>query len=208
MAFVRAAGRVSRLCVVTVLSSALLYAGACSSSAPDESPPPVNEDLSDVIYVGTATDEGLLLLLAAKPVTKPESAPRVLVPVDGDTLGAATAFEYAIGAESDRRDFRGQRRGSSPWLELLGPVRAAHAHGDPMNGPGFLLVFTSSGGERLLRVFTQETSYTPGAAEWARLVAAQGPVTFNVTLAIYDQGRITTNGGPFPGASVSFTALE
>jgi hypothetical protein len=96
----------------------------------------------------------------------------------------------------------------APHWDLLGPVRAAHAHGAPMNGRGYLLVLSGPEGEVLARVFTTALSYTPDAATWDALSAEGSPITAVVTNAVFADGRVAPDGGPFAGEPITFTSGE
>lgn len=74
-----------------------------------------------------------------------------------------------------------------------------------MNGPAFLLTFSTPSNSKILRVFTQETSYSPADAEWQRLLATGSEIKLTVTLAIFDEGLIVPQGGPFVSAPVRFS---
>ena len=69
-----------------------------------------------------------------------------------------------------------------------------------MNGEGFLLAFSTADNPKLLRVFTQEEKYITTEDEWWTLATATSEVTLLVTRGVYDEGRLTADGGPFVGA--------
>lgn len=94
------------------------------------------------------------------------------------------------------------------WAELaalLGPVRAARAHGTPVNGRAYFIVFSTAEREGLVRVFTTKLSYTPDAEAWGKLRAAGAPITVSVLNAIFESNRVSRDGGPFAGEPVTFT---
>ncbi|WP_437478536.1 hypothetical protein WME75_30480 [Sorangium sp. So ce1014] len=214
---------------LAALVSAGMYAGACghdhdhgdTSSGTSSGP-----DVDDVIYEGGATDEALLALLAAAPKDEPSQGTVFDAPAEGATLagdaapeltfrvagaaqwrapGAAPALRFA-GAAPGAGD--SGAAGASLWAEvgaLLGPVRAARAHGTPINGRAYFLVFSTAEREGLLRVFTTKLSYTPDAAAWEKLRAAGAPITASVINAVFENNRIVQGGGPFPGEPVSFS---
>lgn len=203
----RAALKCVRGLTLALLASAWLYSGACSSSSGGGGSNPI--DVSDAVYVGEANDEGLVALLAAKPVEKPSSTPVITAPMEGEQLRGPAEFSYRIGAMSLLRPRqRRSRFATRPLRDLFGGERVAHAHGAAMNGPAFLLTFSTADNDKLLRVFTQETSYVPPDTEWQRLVAAGTEVTLTVTVAIFDEGLIVRDGGPFVSAPVHFTPLN
>jgi hypothetical protein len=162
--FSRAALKCLRGLGLALLASAWLYSSACSSSSGGgHSEPP---DVSDAIYVGEANDEGLVALLSAKTMEKPSSTPVITAPAEGEQPSGPIQFTYRIGAMSRLRSSERPSRFFAPSLRELSPAlrelvageHVAHAHGAAMNGPAFLLTFSSAGNEKLLRVFTQDTS--------------------------------------------------
>ncbi|WP_437775416.1 hypothetical protein [Sorangium sp. So ce1097] len=211
---------------LAALVSTAMYAGACSDGGGGASSVP---ELADVIYEGGATDEALDVLLAAEPKDDPAQGTVFDAPEDGATLPGDAAPELTFhiagaaqgaaprAAPAPRRaaggapvDLRAREpgAGSPRWGELgalLGPARAARAHGTPVNGRAYLLVFSTPGREGLLRVFTTRLSYTPDAAAWEKLRAAGAPITVDVTNAIFENNRIVQGGGPFAGEPVTFS---
>ncbi len=159
--------------------------GGAGGSAPDS--------LDDVIYEGGATDEALVELLKLTPENDSAQGTRFLAPVAGAELAAATPqeFQWEVGQQA------------SLWRSLLGPSEA-HAHGTPINGRAYFLVFSTPDKPKLLRVFTTLLSYTPDDAAWQKLVGA-GEVTASVVNALFETNRVTQDGGPFQGDEISFT---
>jgi hypothetical protein len=88
---------------------------------------------------------------------------------------------------------------------LLSGVPTARAHGTPMSGPGFLLVFRTDKHPKLLRVFTSGTEYTPNDAAWKILTTTGELVHVDIENAEFDQNRIAQDGGPYTGSEISFT---
>ncbi|HTQ05527.1 MAG TPA: hypothetical protein VMI54_16810 [Polyangiaceae bacterium] len=160
-------------------------------------------DIVDVIYEPGTTDEGVLTLLGAPLVNEPSAEPVVTAPAEQAALSGPTTFAFRVGASARREPRRRLRRALLPeWLTL---ERSAYAHGAPMNGDAFLLVFSTPTDAKVLRVFTQDRSYAPSDDEWQRLAAESGLVSLTVTHAIFEQGRLTEDGGPFVGAPLHFT---
>lgn len=89
--------------------------------------------------------------------------------------------------------------------ELLSGVRVAHAHGTPMSGAGYLLVFSTAKQPKLLRVFTTATEYTPNQAAWQKITTTGELVHVQLTNADFDQDRIAQGGGPYRGTEITFT---
>ncbi|WP_437731008.1 hypothetical protein [Sorangium sp. So ce1335] len=211
---------------LAALVSAAMYAGACGHSHDDgdtSSGPSAGPELDDVIYEGGATDEALIVLLGAEPKDEPSQRTVFDAPEDGATLPGDAAPELAFriaggaqGAAPALRRAAGDApaaqepaaAGSPVWAELgalLGPARAARAHGTPVNGRAYFLVFSTPERAGLLRVFTTKLSYTPDAAAWDKLRAAGGPITVDVTNAMFENNRIVQGGGPFAGEPVTFS---
>ena len=198
-----------RLGAVGVL---LLLPSSCSSdsSAPADQP--------DVIYVGDVTDEALDRLLALTPKNDPTQAvivdsPDLSIPLTQD--GAATFQYHVVGSEAMRAPAR--RRQSAPppssnWQrafhalgQFLSLEGTAYAHGDPYNGPAYYLVISDADAKPKLRIFTDQTSYTPEASDWQTLVQARQPLSLAITWAFFEQNAIHTDGGPFVGGTFPFT---
>ncbi|WP_437808016.1 hypothetical protein [Sorangium sp. So ce1078] len=216
---------------LAALVSAAMYAGACGHSHDHDhgdtsSGTSSGPNLDDVIYEGGATDEALIALLAAEPKDEPSQGTAFDAPEDGATLpgDAAPELTFHVAGAAQRTAPRaapaprsagaapGAREagaaGASLWAEvgaLLGPVRAAQAHGTPINGRAYFLVFSTAEREGLLRVFTTKLSYTPDAAAWEKLRAAGAPLTVSVLNAVFENNRIVQGGGPFTGEPVSFS---
>jgi len=83
--------------------------------------------------------------------------------------------------------------------------RAAAAHGVPFNGTGYFLVVSDASSRQLLRVFTDETSYTPDASRWGYLASSQQPLTLSITWAQFEENDIPVNSGPFVGGTLPLT---
>ena len=200
-------------------ATALLYACGHDDA---ESLPPGDED---VLLEGNVTDETFLALRGAldqgAPADVPSQAATLDQFADGDTLPRASApvFTWHFGAAASRgsavRPFRwaGLRlaperaatQASSAFREIFGPVRSAHAHGDPFNGNATYLVFSVDSDPKLVRVFTGATSYTPAQEAWDKMVAAGKPITLTLISAIFEDNRIVPDGGPFTGSTTQFT---
>ncbi|WP_437332609.1 hypothetical protein [Sorangium sp. So ce394] len=214
---------------LAALASAAMYVGACGHGDDhDHDDTSAVPELADVIFEGGATDEALVALLAADPKDEPSQgtvfdAPEDGAAVSGDAAPALTfhvagAARWTAPGAAPALGFAGARpgvpaagapaAGASPWAELgalLGPVRAARAHGTPINGRAYFLVFSTAEREGLLRVFTMKLSYTPDAAAWDKLRAAGGPITVSVLNAVFENNRIVQGGGPFTGEPVTFS---
>jgi hypothetical protein len=206
--------RVVWISVLVALVSTAMYAGACgggddgaSSGGPSET------SLDDVIYEGNAVDEALIALLSATPKADASQAAVFDAPAAGAALpgGAAPELSWQLGgAAQGRAPSPGApaRRAQGRWGalgELVGPIRAARAHGEPINGRAYFLVFSTARREGVLRVFTSRLTYTPDAAAWEKLRSAGETITVTVLNAVFENNRVAPGGGPFEGEPLSFS---
>jgi len=209
------AARGAAVCLSLLLA---LVATACSSDnkASDAQGPAGEQDIGQVIYVGEPTDEALLRLLDSTAMADPHHAltldsPDVTAPVPKDAP-VTFAFHVAASAQSTPTMQRalGQpgrfawRRGLHEFLQLIAPVRIAHAHGAPYNGTAYYLVVSDRDSKPVLQVFTSETSFTPEAVDFQHLVDAPQPLTLEITFADFEDNRIPSGGGPFQGGKFQF----
>ncbi|NUP06910.1 MAG: hypothetical protein HOW73_12730 [Polyangiaceae bacterium] len=185
------------------------------------------EDLSDVIYEAEATDEALEALVADTPKDEPEKAAVFDAPANDEAVPAAETFTFrwhAGGQAAIPRDlFVPARRTAHPirfgavehdgftttartLLEgMLSNVPSAHAHGTPVNGPGYFLVFSTADNAKLVRVFTLATEYTPDDTAWGELTGAGAPITATILSAEFEENRVLQDGGPWESAPLTFT---
>lgn len=161
-------------------------------------------DMEGVVYAGTANDEALYALLTAKVTADAAQAAVFDVPAEGAALPEDTpaTFQWHVAGASAAVSPKG-----AVWAALGSLVgeREALAHGAPVNGRAYLVVFSTPGDDKLLRVFTTDLSYTPDATAWAALTSAKGTISATVTNALFEEGRITQGGGPFQGKTVTFS---
>ncbi len=73
------------------------------------------------------------------------------------------------------------------------------------NGQTFFLAFSVPENAKLLRVFTNLTTYTPDAATWQKLVSASQPITLSITSGTFENDMLTPDGGPHSGQTLSLT---
>lgn len=193
-------------------------------------------ELADVIYEGSANDHGLEALLAATPLTNPPKVAVFDSPKEGTELPASpiptltwhleassasgndggaraptapSGVRWALGdLLNGWRAPRVARSGLGPLLDLVGPVRAAAAHGPPLNGTAYLLVFSDGADKTLLRVFTTDTKYTPDDAAWAKLKGTESIVQAWILTGIFDSNQVASDGGPFRGPWIAFTIAK
>jgi hypothetical protein len=156
---------------------------------------------TDAIYLGNATDEGLAAFDAATPTTDAAKAPALTSPTAGQKVPAATpiAFNWKETPTALLPRSAPRYGGSSPF----GAMRAAHAHGNPMNGRAYLLALRSNG-STVVRVFTTNTTYTPDDAAWTKLKNAKSIEAVLATVS-YDNNNIVQGSGPFVAPGVAFT---
>ena len=176
----------------------------CESSSGPSTPSSTAPDINGVVFEGLATDEALVIMLGLQARAEPAQSAVIDVPAAQMSLPAATpaTFAWHIGelanAGPSFDDWASTLRG------LLGPG-VAHAHGVPMNGRGYFLVFSTPSSPKLLRVFTTDLTYTPDAVAWGALVSAGEPISLEITNAIFEDNRVAQDGGPFSGSAVSFS---
>jgi hypothetical protein len=196
-----------------LLGLAVALAG-CGASPPPSSPGNVavqsydggGPDLADVVYAAAASDDALRRLLATPAQTVAGWGLVINSPSGGAMLpaDAPMTFAYAPMTACRRGDHGRLRRVLTELAAMLGPERSAYAHGPPFNGTGTLLVVTDATGERRLRVFTGDSSFTPSADQWTALAASRQPLTLTLTWADFDDNRIPDGYGPFVGGTVQF----
>ena len=181
-------------------------------------------DLSGVIYEDAATDEALEALLAASIANEPEKAAVIDAPEGGDALPATPipTFRWHAGTQAS-----GPVRSPAQWWTLpRGPVRtpssrfaslleqalsgvpSAYAHGDPVNGTGYFLVLSTASNDKLVRVFTLGTEYTPDPTTWATITGAGEPIFAAILSAEFEANRVIQGGGPWQSEPITFTVGE
>jgi hypothetical protein len=171
-----------------------------------------------VVYDGDANDEALAALVAVEGPKTPTTYAIFDAPAEGAVLPASpaptftwhlkTAPESDAGTDSGAFLLRAKppERFASlgPLLDLFGPERAARAHGTPLSGLGYLLLFTTETNNDLLRVFTSKTSYTPGTGAMEIFKGVKGVIQAWILTGVFDNNALTPDGGPFPGPWISF----
>ncbi|UQA62081.1 hypothetical protein E8A73_017030 [Polyangium aurulentum] len=196
-----------RMAVVGAMSAlvwASLGAGACGGEDGGTSGGATPPDMEGVIYAGGANDEALYALLTATAKDDPKQEAAIDTPEEGAMLPKDPAASFSWHISGTGASLSPSFDPAGALREWLG-VRAAHAHGTPVNGRGYLLVFSVPGNDKLLRVFTTELSYTPDASAWSKLASAGAPITLTITNAIFEDSRVAQGGGPFLGEGVTFS---
>lgn len=205
----------ARFLVLVPLAFALPY--ACSEHD-EEAALPAGYD--DVIYEGEVTDEALVSLVAALDQGAPSNTPSQAATLDTPAAGAALpktpipTFTWHTGMTTRLAPKHTPRllptnvepsRLTGPLLELLGPERAAHAHGTPFTGTATWVVFSTDTDPKLARVLTSWATYTPSQAVWDKMVATGKPITVELVSALFADNRVATDGGPFQGSKTTFS---
>ncbi|MFS8065381.1 MAG: hypothetical protein ACMG6S_03310 [Byssovorax sp.] len=219
----KASTRVLRVLFLCGLASVGLYGGASCSSGKDtggtSSASGTGGASADVVvYEGDANDEALEALEAVEGPANPSTYAVFDEPKEGVVLPSSPAptFKWHLKMPSDAdagtdsgafllRPALPERRALlGPLLELFGKERTAEAHGTPLTGLGYLLLFTSEKNNDLLRVFTSKTTYTPGPGAMEILQAVDGPIQAWILTGVFDNNVLTADGGPFRGPWISF----
>lgn len=212
-----------RLLFLLPLACAALY------GCPQEETHEPGDEYADVIYGGAATDEAMVSLGSSldqkPPIEDPARAPVLDTPaatsLPADTIvdftwhfGQAASLRaplpWAPAAPAPEgptllRLASEARALVGPLADLVGPPRAAHAHGDPLTGTATFLVFSTKSDPKLVRVFTDQTSFTPGQETWDTLAAAGEEITLSLIAADFDANRIADGGDPVQGTKFTFT---
>lgn len=177
----------------------------CESTTEPAIPTSTQPDIEGVVYEGLATDEALVILLGFDAQSVPAQNVVLDNPVPQMSLPAASpaTFAWHIGEMANAWP-PSLREWPATFAAMLEP-RPAYAHGAPINGRGYFLVFSTPSSPKLLRVFTTDLTYTPDATAWATLVSVGGPISLTVTNAIFEDNRIAQGGGPFAGSAISFS---
>lgn len=173
---------------------------------------PGNVGPEGVVYEGTATDEALVVLLAAPP--KPGSAMiTITAPSSGQMVPAAAPMTFtwtgglsAAPPPPSAPRFYASRPSERRWFDAIAgvfAVRPAFAHPNPHNGSGYYLRVISNDKE-IVKVFTSTKSYTPDAATWQRLTSAGDELRATLLYAFFEKNNITSDGGPAEAAPVTF----
>jgi hypothetical protein len=186
-----------------------VYGGACSSDDSESVPTDEgNPELADVLYEGGTTDEALEALLDAEPIDDPAKAAVLTWPGDGDEMPRSPIIKFCWNGGTAGAELGPalRSRPASPWYrEIVGSERAAEAHGAPLNGKAYFVVFSTPSNDKLVRVFTTATEFLPDETTWEKIVSAEEPITVTITTAIFDDNLLASDGGPFAGTPVTFT---
>ncbi len=205
---------VRTLCLSLAVTGGI-YVGACGG---DDTTAQENNGLSDVIYQGNTNDEALEQLLAAPSKNDESQAAVVDMPLAGIEVPSSppAVFTWHSGATAFRTPAR-QKLLDVPALasprvpalvelaSLFGPVREAEAHGPPVNGKVYFMTLATVSNPTMVRVFTDQTSYTPTQDVWDKLSAKHEVITITILTAYFDNDVLAADGGPFTGVASTFT---
>jgi hypothetical protein len=209
--------RLVTVALFSALASSGIYLVSCSSDSSDGAK---EGELADVVYEGEVTDEALEEMLGAAPEDWPWKGGVMDSPSDGGVIPATPIATFVWHTDVSHVEDGGTEGGASllpmpkqvrpgSWLDgLIGPERAAFAHGAPYNGTAFFLVFSTPSDPKLLRVFTGETSYTPDEKAWAKLIGAKTQIKLEISSAIFENNLLASDGGPYKGTPITFTIQE
>lgn len=222
--------RVLRVLFLCGLASVGLYGGASCSSDKETTTGTTSTGSTGgaggaiaqdvVVYEGDANDEALAALTAVEGPMNPTTFAIFDEPKEGVVLPASPAptFKWHLKMPSDAGTDSGafllrpappQRQALlGPLLDLLGKERAAEAHGTPLTGLGYLLLFSSDKNNDLLRVFTSKTTYTPGPGAMEILQGVDGVIQVWILTGVFDNNALTADGGPFRGPWTSFEFMK
>jgi hypothetical protein len=215
------ASRIARILLLCGLASVGIYGAACgdlettggtassSTGAPDPHP--------GLIYEGDANDAAYSALTAKDGPVNPATYAIFDSPAEGAVYPAASTPTFTwhmnaqpgAGARNDSGDFLlhgappTHRASLGPLLDLLGGERAAAAAGNPVNGLGYLLLFSSEKDAKLLRVFTTRSSYAPDAAAM-EIMKGVGTVQVWILTGLFKNDALTADGSPFRGPWTAF----
>jgi hypothetical protein len=234
----RTSTRVLRVLFLCGLASVALYGGASCSSDKETSGGTTSASGTGgaggesahrvVVYEGDANDEALEALEAVQGPMNPTTYAIFDEPKEGVVLPASPAptFKWHLKTPADADAGTGTDSGTDsgafllrpalperrallgPLLELFGKERSAEAHGPPLTGLGYLLLFSSEKDNDLLRVFTTKTTYTPGVGAMEILQGVEGPIQVWILTGAFDNNVLTPDGGPFRGPWTSFEFMK
>jgi hypothetical protein len=101
-----------------------------------------------------------------------------------------------------------RRASLGPLLDLFAGERSAAAQGNPVNGLGYLLLFSTEKNNDLLRVFTTKTTYTPAGGALEIMKGAEGLIQVWILTGLFKDNALTADGGPFRGPWTSYTLTK
>lgn len=191
--------RAFRVAVVLFVALLAPYAPGCGDDHESGGRP-------GVVYEGGTNDEALDKLLATTAKSEPAKRPELVFPTRGAHVPAAPIPTFSWKASPTGFHVT-PRRGGTKFASSfpIGPLREAKAHGTPVNGKAYLVVFAAPGQPTLAQVFTTKTTYVPDEATWTVMKNVRGDITITVTVGTFDNNNLVQDGGPFVSDSVPFT---
>jgi hypothetical protein len=216
------ASRIARVLLLCGLTSIGIYGGACgdlettggATSSSTGAPAAAHPGL---IYEGDANDTAYAAITAKDGPVNPATYAIFDSPAEGAVYPVTSAPTFTwhmnaqpgAGARNDSGDFLlrpaapALRAALGPLLDLFGGERVAAAAGNPVNGLGYLLLFSSEKDAKLLRVFTTKTSYAPDQAAM-EIMKGVGTVQVWILTGLFKNDALTADGGPFRGPWTAF----
>lgn len=155
---------------------------------------------SGVVYPdeNRASDEALERVWEARCRASSAKGFVLSSPEDGAVVPAGAPVEIRWEVSSSGSAFLGLRLG----------IARAHAHLPPITGDVYLVELAPVTGGEPLYVFTADTSWTPGDAEWSRL-AEMKEIRVTVWSAHLEKGVIfEASDGPFVSPRVGRFTIE
>jgi hypothetical protein len=191
--------RLFRTVMLAALGSMFVYVPACSSST--DTGMSSNPLTAGVVRQGSVTDAALIQMVSTEAddwgwaggvFDTPAADPTT---TSAATISASEPFTFTWHADpTDSSSDAGA--GNTPV-------------GSGLSGMAYLLVFSTPGNAKLLRVFTTEPTYTPDAAAWSSLLAAAAaestPLNVTLTTATFASDVLNPEGGPHKGQTLVLT---
>lgn len=203
--------RLARTLVLSLLVSGALSVAACESEETPTSQTPTG--FEDVQFFGDTNLAALQTVLSRKAKSGEPERAVIDYPVQGKSVPAAPAatitWHTGVIASLTPAEPRSPGETAAPtgptWEELFGGLRSAHASEIPVSGVVHYLVIWTPNHPQAVRVFTDQTSYTPDEATWNKLVATREQMVIEIITAKLEGGEITPDGGPFMGLPTTFS---
>jgi hypothetical protein len=172
--------------IITCSVAAVMLSAGCAEDDGIER----NDSPADVVYENNGTDEAWITLAEAgwDPVTA--NALTLTAPSAIRRDGEAPTFTWSQALAS--RVTRSAPESSFAWRFEDLFISRAKAHLPPVTGDIYRVDIEA--GDKVIRVLTGATSYTPDEEAWATIKQASR-VRVSLTYAYFLNGRITT--GPF-----------
>ncbi len=199
-----AASPLIRVVLLAGLASVGIYGGASCDPAETPSSNATNPAL---VFEGDANAPAYADLTAVQGPENPATYAIFDTPAEGAVYAATRvpAFTWHMNAQPGGGAFLLSpapplRHASlGPLLDLFAGERVAAAQGNPINGLGYLLLFSTEKNNNLLRVFTTKTSYTPEGGALEIMKNAGASIQVWILTGLFKDSALTPDGGPFRG---------